>query len=349
MGEFLKAVANRLLIAGALVTLAACGSSGGGGDDSGGGSSTTVSGKVTFDRVSIASGGLDFNAVTQSPARQIVVEAIGSTGSAVLASTTTDSAGNYSLTVPTSTSLFIRAKAQMTQSGSGATWTFSVKNNTNANALYVLDGSAFNSGSSASTHDLNASSGWNTGSGSYTGTRAAAPFAILDTVYQAKELGLSAQASLAFPALDLYWSSSNRSSNDFCPSNGSIGTTSFVLAGAGQLDDCTPRQQMVSGIYVLGSVNGNDTDEFDQHVIAHEFGHYVEDKFSRSDSIGGSHGLGERLDLRLAFGEGWGNAISAMTLNEPQYRDSFDGIDNDFGFNLESDTEAAPGWYSETA
>jgi hypothetical protein len=103
------------------------------------------------------------------------------------------------------------------------------------------------------------------------------------------------------------------------------------------------------GIYLVGAFDGGsgDTDEFDQHVIAHEFGHYIEDKFSRSDSIGGPHGLGDVLDLRVAFGEGWGNAVSAMVLNDPGYRDSFDGIDNDFGFNLESDANPAPGWYSE--
>ena len=31
----------------------------------------------------------------------------------------------------------------------------------------------------------------------------------------------------------------------------------------------------------------DDTDEFDQHVIAHEFGHYIENNFSRADNIGG--------------------------------------------------------------
>ena len=67
-----------------------------------------------------------------------------------------------------------------------------------------------------------------------------------------------------------------------------------------------------------------DTDEFDQSVIAHEFGHYLEDRFARSDSIGGDHGGSTTLlDLRVAFGEGWGNAFSGMVLGGPIYRDSF--------------------------
>ncbi|HKQ81767.1 MAG TPA: hypothetical protein VJS42_06200 [Steroidobacteraceae bacterium] len=348
MGEFLKAAAHRVLVAALLIALAACGGGGGGGGGSSGGSNTTVSGKITFDRVPVGSNGLNFNAVTQSPARQVVVEAIQSSSSAVLDSTTTDTSGNYTLTVPTNTSLFIRAKAQMTRSGS---WDFSVKNNTNANALYVLDGSAFDSGSAGSTRNLNAASGW-TGS-AYTQTRAAAPFAILDTIFQAKELLLSAQATLAFPSLDLYWSDSNRASDSFCPSSSLIGTTSFITASPGDTDDCSPPQALSAGIYVLGAFSDpstSDTDEFDQHVLAHEFGHYVEASFSRTDSIGGTHGFGEALDPRVAFGEGWGNAFSGMVLTDPNYRDSFGtGTGTTGGFHLDANAEDIPGWYSEAA
>ncbi len=66
-----------------------------------------------------------------------------------------------------------------------------------------------------------------------------------------------------------------------------------------------------------------DTDEFDQHVIAHEFGHYIEANFSRADNIGGAHGIGDKLDIRVAFGEGFGYAFSAMVLNDPVAVDTF--------------------------
>ncbi len=58
-------------------------------------------------------------------------------------------------------------------------------NNTNGNALYVLDSAAFNSGTANQTKNLLAGSGW--GGTSYTGTRSAAPFAILDTLLAAAE------------------------------------------------------------------------------------------------------------------------------------------------------------------
>jgi hypothetical protein len=326
---------------------------GGGGGSSGNknppaGPNVVISGKITFDRIpfrTTAGAGLNPDAPVESPARQVVVEVLG-TSNTVLASTVTNATGDYSLTVPVQTTVFVRAKAQMLKTDAAPTWNFAVRNNANADALYVLDGSNFNSGTANSTHNLRATTGW--GGSSYTGTRAAAPFAILDTVYQAKELVLSASASTVFPPLDLFWSSSNRTaSNPFCPDTGNIGTSFY--AGSGSTDGCTPAAALPAGIYILGDFAGGsgDTDEFDSHVIAHEFGHYVEDSFSRSDSIGGSHGSGDRLDLRLAFGEGWGNAYSAMALNDPLYRDSAAGVSGDGGFNLESDNTTTEGWFSE--
>ena len=60
-----------------------------------------------------------------------------------------------------------------------------VLNNTNGNALYVLDSAAFNTGTANQTKNLLAGSGW--GGTSYTGVRAAAPFAILDTLLTATD------------------------------------------------------------------------------------------------------------------------------------------------------------------
>jgi hypothetical protein len=348
-----------LAIAGVFAVLTGCGGGGGGGGNIGGGGgggnppvgTVTVSGRITFDRVPFKAtlgDGLDPTTPVQSPAREVVVEAVsGSSGNgSILATTTTDANGNYSFTVPAGTTMRIRAKAQMVKTGAAPTWSFNVRNNTNSDALYALDGPAFDSGSANSTRDLRAGSGW--GTTSYTGARAAAPFAILDTVYDAKTMILAASPNAVFPTLDLFWSSSNRpTANAFCPDTGDIGT-SFYTEGDDN-DGCTPSHELLPGIYILGDFSQRDTDEFDRHVIAHEFGHYVEDKFSRSDSLGGDHGFGDKLDLRLAFGEGWGNAFAGMANNDPEYRDSQDGVDSDFGFNLEAENGSAAldGWFSE--
>lgn len=359
--EFLRLARLFTTLAGFTV-LAACGGGGDGSIDTGnpggnppggnpppGGTNITVSGRVTFDRVPFRptpGQGLNAASPVESPAREVRVEAV-SNGS-TLTATTTDASGNYSLSVPANTSMSIRVRAQMQRTGSAPTWNFIVRDNTRSDAVYTLDGASFNSGSANLTRDLHAPN-------NYSGERAAAPFAILDTVYGTKQLILGAAPTAVFPELNLYWSDTNRNDVDqngnpiLCPDDGAI-VTSFYASGGG-LDDCTQQgQPLPEGIYILGDyANGSgDTDEFDQHVIAHEFGHYFEDRFSRSDSIGGEHGIADRLDLRVAFGEGWGNAFGAMSLNDPVYRDS--AADQDFGFNLETGSGSAPeGWYSETS
>lgn len=316
----------------------------------------TVNGRITFDRIpfdATLGTGLNPSAPVESPARGIVVEALN--GAAVVASATTNSTGDYSLSVPSNSQLFIRAKAQMLKTGTAPTWNFRVLNNTNGDALYVLDGSTFNSGTSNSSRNLRASAGWN---GSSYGVRAAAPFAVLDSIYEAASLVISAAPSTAFEPLDLFWSANNRPNTRDqagnpvqCIDGGDIQTTFYTAGGdPSEPDECG--SQIAAGIYILGamqSASSGDTDEFDQHVIAHEFGHYVEDKFSRSDSMGGEHGDGQLLDLRVAFGEGWGNAFAAMVFDDPIYRDSFNGMASDFVIDLEQDDSRVEGWFSEAS
>jgi len=337
-----------------LLALSACG--GGGGDGPTGSTPTppsqtvVISGRITFDRIPFKSTGvgLDPSQPVELPARGIIVEALSA--SSTLASTTTDTAGNYSLSVPASTQVKIRAKAQMTKTGTAPTWDFKVLNNTNSDALYALDGSFADSGTAASTRNLRAASGWN-GTTYVDANRSAAPFAILDTAYKAQQLVLTAVPTTVFPALSLFWSSKNTSSDSFCPDTGNILTSVYFGFNAGETDDCTPKQPGVDGIYILGDFasGAGDTDEFDQHVIAHEFGHYLEDKFSRTDSIGGNHSIGDLLDLRVAFGEGWGDAFSGMALNDPVYKDSQNGIAGQTGFNLDADNGVQKGSYSEAS
>jgi hypothetical protein len=363
MAQNFSGLARLIIALVGLSALAACGGGGGSldtgtdpgnpGTPGGGGAQVTISGRVTFERLlfnETLGNGLNAANPVRSPAREVVVQAVSN--NSVVASTATDADGNYSLSVPANRNMFIRVRAQMQKSGTPG-WSFTVRDNTRSDAIYTLDGATFNSGTQDQARDLNASSGW--GGIGYTATRAAAPFAILDTVYLAKELILGADPNAQFPELNLFWSRSNRDEVDgsggsvFCPDDGAIITSSYF---SGEIrDDCTGGL-VPEGIYILGDyANGNgDTDEFDAHVIAHEFGHYFEDRFSRSDSFGGEHGPGDRLDLRVAFGEGWGNAFGAMALNDPVYRDSFAGIRQDGGFNLETGSAGdAVGWFSEAS
>lgn len=349
---------SRIPTAGLMLSLlSACGGGGGGfnsltpqAPDAPTPGMVSITGTVTFDRIPLdtqAGQGLNPNAIVQAPARGVVVEAIGAAAGDTVAAGVTDATGNFSLSVPINTSLRLRAKAQMLKEGAAPTWNVRVLNNTNDDALFALEGSQFNSGNGNSVRNLRAASGWS--GTAYTEERAAAPFAILDTVYSAQQLILSAVATAQFPALNMYWSTANKpTAGPLCIDSGDLGST-FYSTGGSDPTECNGT--VPEGIYVLGDFSQGDTDEFDQHVIAHEYGHYVEAKFSRSDSIGGSHRDGDKLDLRVAFGEGWGNAFSGMVLNNAVYRDSFGGVANDFGFDMETDDTrfGDGGWFSETS
>jgi len=310
--------------------------------------SVTVSGRITFERVpfsAVAEGGLSFPRTFEAPAREVEVELLRASNSEVLATTATDVAGNYSLTGPGNTDVFVRAKALSRFAGTAArpaAWDLRVLNNTNGNALYVLDGTVFNSGTTDQTRNLRATTGWGGDfAGVYTGVRAAAPFAVLDTLYSAAQLVIArGDPSVQLSPLAAYWSPNNRPSDAFNPASGDIETTQYVvLQGSGP----------GTGIYVLGAAS-NDTDEFDQHIVAHEFHHFLEDEVSRADSVGGTHSFDERLDPRVAFSEGFANAFSAMVLDDPVYRDSY-GVaqGRDFGFDMESLLSTVPGWYNEAS
>lgn len=307
-----------------------------------GGGNPLISGRITFDRVpfsSTNSQGLNYAGTTAQPAREVVVELIPAGGGAALATTTTGSDGYYAFTVPANTNAFVRARAQARRASSPS-FNIRVLNNTNGNALYVLDGTTFNTGTVNQTKNLNAPSGWN-GTSYTVGGRSAAPFAILDTLYAATEFVQDNGASVDLPPLDAYWSPLN-SPTDGNVATGAITSTLYQTAPVAPGD---PPQ----GIYVLGLEN-TDTDEYDQHVMAHEFQHYLEDNLSRADTPGGPHSPNERLDLRLAFSEGFANAFSAMVLNNPVYRDSQGtGQSQSFFFSMESNSASPAGWYNEVS
>ncbi len=73
-------------------------------------------------------------------------------------------------------------------------------------------------------------------------------------------------------------------------------------------------------LYILGGVNGNtktaDTDHFDNSVIIHEYGHFLEDVYGKSSSPGGSHDGNFIIDPRLAWSEGWANFIQGAVISD---------------------------------
>ncbi|MBX3034082.1 MAG: hypothetical protein KF865_09165 [Bdellovibrionaceae bacterium] len=63
-----------------------------------------------------------------------------------------------------------------------------------------------------------------------------------------------------------------------------------------------------------GAVHNVDTDHFDNSIILHEYGHFLEDAYAKSDSPGGSHDGDFIIDPRLAWSEGWANYFQAAVM-----------------------------------
>lgn len=309
------------------------------------GSVVEISGKAEFEFVPPNPNcvGLSFAMSEVRPIRRATIQLLNASTDAVLSSGVTGDNGSYAFTVAAATDVYLRVRAELKRSGAPA-WDVEVRNNTadtgaplQQRPIYVLDGTAFNSGGADQTRNLLASTGW--GGTSYSGPRAAAPFAVLDSIYSAMKLVLTADSTATFAPLDAYWSVNNS------PAEGTSDDTDVNIAN-GELGTSFYRGD-IDSLFLLGKAN-EDTEEFDDHVIVHEWGHYFEDVFSRSDSIGGAHGLGDKLDMRVAFGEGWATALSGMALNNATYCDTQGNRQaNGFRIDIESGSSSPRGWYNE--
>lgn len=300
----------------------------------------TISGILRYEFVPPNSScrGLNYSAIQSRPIRRATVQLLDATGMNLLGSVVSGANGAYTFTVDPATDYIIRVRAEL----KGPAWDVEVRNNVDTSGspppledrpIYVMD-QAINSGTVNNPGmNLTATTGW--GGDSYTSARVAAPFAILDTIYSAIQFVAAEDASANFPPLDAFWSADNKAASPTDIDAGDLPTSFYN----GQ-----------SQLFLLG-MDGGDTEEFDDHVITHEWSHYFEDNFSRSDSIGGSHFIGrDLLDKRVSFGEGFADAMSAMTLNDPLYCDT-SGFRNQsgFGVNMENSNTNNDGWFDEVS
>jgi hypothetical protein len=297
---------------------------GGGGSDKQTPPPRTLSGTLAYDKVPASASGLDYAATYAMPIRGATVELMD--GSTIAATTASDSAGHYAFSWPASgpSIVVVRVKALTSQP------VIRVEDNTAGDALYAMVSPAVNN-DTVTTLNLNAPSGW--GGSSYTGARVAAPFAVLDTAYACAR-AFMAERTVVFPDLKINWSVNNRAE----PGDKALGQIETSHWDGTEL-------------YILGLADA-DTDEFDDHIIAHEWGHYFESKMSRSDSPGGMHGAGEIKDPRLSWGEGWATALGAIVLYpDDLYVDTLGARQATSGacFSIEDNTadDPSPGWYSE--
>ncbi len=292
-------------------------------------STPRLSGKLQYESVPYdqSNDGLDYSKITARPIRGARVLLLDATNDAILEETTSTNDGKYSFDWSGSPSVKLWVYAETVVPA------IVIADNTTQDAKYVLE-SAEIVADGPKTLDLLAGLGW-TGN-SYGKTRQSAPFTILDAAYTAAKRFLDeGKPAPIFPKLEINWSVENR------PEDGSV---NLGQIGTSYWDG--------SEIYILGKADV-DTDEFDTHVIVHEWGHSFEQFISRSDSQGGSHGFGDVLDPRLAFSEGFCNALSGIILDPDTVYSDSSGMKQNDGFWEDvdaNDTSAAikPGWYSET-
>lgn len=289
-----------------------------------------ISGTLTYDFIPATTAKLNYLAVTQKPMRNVYLELLNAANDAVISSMSTSDLGAYDFTISAAGSVKLRIYAEMKSPS------VIIQDNTNGNAAYALVTPAY-SITTSTVKDIRAVSGWSgsNGAGSYTATRVAAPFAILDSIYTITKKIQTARPAVTYPQLKVNWSINN------IPTSGTI---SLGQIGTSHYNSSTNQ------LYILGKADV-DTDEYDNHVIVHEWGHFFEANLSRSDSPGGSHGFGEVKEMSLAFGEGWGNALSAMAFDPDVYYSDTSGAKQQSGFqmSLESTTDTNKGWFSEVS
>lgn len=242
---------------------------------------------------------------TGNPIRQAEIIVLNSSGVTIQCGSTDDS-GNFSIVVPVSSSTnTLKVNSRISNS---VTKAYIMNDPTNKDH-YSLE-TTFTPSSSISVGTLVA-----TASGDILG----GAFNILDRIYSANKFLYTSTANCTStfsdcvpfteaPLAYVYWK------KGFNPGEYvSAGALSYYLPGENEL-------------YILGGSSGDvdnsDSDHFDNSVIVHEYGHFIEDNFSKTNSPGGSHTGNSIIDARLAWGEGWGDFFQAAVLNDPVYRDT---------------------------
>ncbi|NNL62275.1 MAG: hypothetical protein HKO69_00560 [Woeseiaceae bacterium] len=289
----------------------------------------TIAGRLFYERPTpnALCRGYNFNDITLMPVRLATVLLLDSAGNE-LAVSQTDDGGNYSFSgITANTDVRVRVRAELLQTTGAQTWEVYVRDNTSNTTAsldnrptYEVQWPLFNSGGVDSLdNDFIARTGWDTDAGAYDDAqRLAAPLSILDAILNGVLLIAEVDPVVDLGRIDAFWSINNSWVTLPSPDE-NVGE----LITAYYTSDPERDGRRNPSLFLRGDAIGRlpesriNTDEFDSHVILHEWGHFFEDELSRSDSRGGYHQIPGKVDVRVAFGEGWGTAIGAIA-GEPR-------------------------------
>ena len=236
-------------------------------------------------------------------------------GGGIVQCTETDATGNFSAQIP----------------GDGAHYNVNVmaRAKNSHNTAYVMNNPNDNTPFRITTGVQSPTSTSVTLRASATGTMEGGAFNILDQIQNAQDFlrtttlncGTNGQPTYlqgcnpvtTVPLVYTYWTAGLTPNVYY----GDSSPISFYLIGKSEL-------------YIGGGANGDktnsDMDQFDNSVIVHEYGHFIEDQFGSPNSPGGSHSGQYVIDPRLAWGEGWANFFQAAVAGVPIYRDTYGSL-----------------------
>ncbi len=275
-----------------------------------------VAGEAFYQKIDVKDTGLDLDHPVMVPIRSARVEVLNGTQT-VVAVSETDQRGQFTIPIPFDPTVTIRIISRLRSSD------LKVADNTRVGSLYSI------------TTDIDGREP-RLGIVLTDASRVSGAFNILEMVQRANDTIRSADSKIVPPAVTIYWSTKNTTrSGD--KAQGLIGTSYFNISD--------------NTAYVLGDRN-EDSDEFDDSVLVHEYAHMLAAKFSRDDSPGGPHGVGDMLDPRISWSEGWANFFSSAVRNDPVWRDSRgpNGA-NVLRYDLEDNVPPGdkPGYWSEAS
>jgi hypothetical protein len=270
----------------------------------------TVSGSATFNVRSTSAAGLGAE-ISRGPVQFAEVQIL-SAGS-IINCGTTDTNGGFSLNAPRNQSLTVKINSRSQTSHVNV----SVLDSPYSNNFYSLTSSfstSVASGAPVTVPPLIASAAGDVMGGA---------FNIYFNILRANEslryilCGTNVDTTCAnfsvAPKVTAYWAKGVNPYTYF----GYSSALSFYGMGTGKL-------------YILGGINGDvdnsDTDHFDDAVISHEYGHFIEDIYGHSDSPGGGHDGSSILDARLMWSEGWADFFSSLVRGDKFYRDTYGNI-----------------------
>ncbi len=275
--------------------------------------SVTITGSAVYKRrlyLSSGLGGVDSN---DYPIRYAEIAVLDSTGSEIQCGET-DASGNFSISVPESSSANYRIQVRSRISNSSQALVSVLDRHDNM-TYYAVQSASFTPDSNRSVGTLIAA---------HDGQVIGGAFFILDHILRTNEF-LRAQTTscdgssgsitacspfTVAPKVQVLWRPGFNPGDYY-----GVGPVSFYISGTSRL-------------YILGGdnndVNSSDTDHFDSTVVIHEYGHFLEDMYPGSSSPGGAHDANSILDARLAWSEGFATFLALQVTADSNYTSVFD-------------------------